>query len=368
MEPKLELAARARSARTWRWTARIAFVSALLALSAAVAILVIVPFMAGNTTSSPLIRKTGGLGGSLVLLLAAVVVDLGLALLYVPGLLRDRKYYGTLTARAAEYDVRRFAVFMNALDGARLKAGVAEPPIVVLASTTPNALTFVGHGGKPVTGVTRGLLQADLSYAEAEAMMAHQLAGIITGDYLGRPGAFGFETLAYLLLGFFSVLALAAAPMVRTGRSAGAGVAFLVAAAALLLSGGLAARRLKRPDAKDYELADAVAVATTEKPDALAEAITILDGLVNGRSRGRFPDNELGLKYFFAPPYRFSETAAQFVSRRHRELEISPSDAMVNRQVEGVRKTMDELAAWGEKLTAERVKDLWTNSHRGQTP
>ena len=358
MEPKLELAARAQRARMLRRATGIALVSAILFLNAAVAVVAIVPYAAGNTTFSPLIRKTGGLGVSMALLLVAVALDLGLAVLYVPGLLRDRKYYGKLTARAREYEVQRLSVFMNALDGARLQAGVTEPPIVVLASAAPNALTFVGHGGKPVIGVTRGLLEADLSYAEAEAVMAHQLAGIITSDYLARPGAFGFDTVSYLLLGLFSVLALAAAPMVRTGRGAGAGVVFLVVAAALLLSGGFAARRLKRSDAKDYELADALAAATTGKPDALAEAITKLDELVNGRARGRFPDNELGLKHFFAPPYRFSETATQFVARRHKELEIDPREAMVDRQVDGVQKTMEELAAWGGRLAAKRLEDL----------
>jgi Zn-dependent protease with chaperone function len=362
MEGKLELAGQARRARLRRRAAGTALISAILLLCAGVAALVIVPYAAGNTTFSPLVKKTGGLGGATLLLLVAIALDLVLAGLYVPGLLRDRAYYGKLTARATEYDVQRLAVFMNALDGARLLAGTAEPPIVMLASTAPNALNFAGHGGVPVIGVTRGLLETDLSYAEAEAVMAHQLAGIITGDYPGRPGALGFEPVAYLLLGLFSILALAAAPMVRVGSGAGTGVAFLVVAAALLLSGGFAARRLKRPDAKDYELADAFAAATTGKPDELTGAITKLDRLVNGRSRGRFPDNELGLKYFFAPQYRFADTASQFVARRHKELETSPREAVVARQVEGVQQAMDELAAWGEQLVSERVEALGVRS------
>jgi Zn-dependent protease with chaperone function len=358
MEGKLELAGQARRARLHRRAAGTALIAAVLLLCAGVTVLLIVPYAVGNTTFSPLVKKTGGLGGATLLLLVAIVLDLVLAGLYVPGLLRDRTYYGKLTARATEYDVQRLAVFMNVLEGARLRAGAAEPPIVVLASAAPNALTFAGHGGVPVIGVTRGLLETDLSYAEAEAVMAHQLAGIITGDYLARPGAFGFETVTYLLLGLFSILALAAAPMVRVGSGAGAGVAFLVVAAALLLLGGFAARRLKRPDAKDYVPADAFAAAVTGKPDELAGAITKLDRLVNGRSRGRFPDNELGLKYFFAPQYRFADTAAQFVARRHRELETNPREAMVARQVEGVQQAMDELAAWGEQLVLERVEAL----------
>jgi Zn-dependent protease with chaperone function len=323
-----------------------------------IVLLVIVPYAAGNTTFSPLIRKTGGLGRVWVLALVALGVDLGFAVLYVPGVVRDRDYYARLTARAKEYDLSALAVFMNALDGASTKAGRGEPPIAVLDSATPNALTFAGHGKKPVVAVTRGLLGAGLSYSEAEGVMAHQLAGIMTGDYIRKPGIFSFETAAYVLLGLFSILALAAAPMVSTGSGVGGGVGFLVCAAALLLSGGFAVRRLKRGDAHDYLFADTIAAEVTGKPDALSEAIKKLDGLVNGKAGSPFPDNELGIKCLFAPPHRWSDTAAQFVKRRHGELDMNVSERMIQRQVEGVQKAMDELAAWGEELLAERLDNL----------
>lgn len=358
MELEGELAARLMRNRSRSLAARGLVIAALAALCAAIIILVIVPYAAGNTTFSPLIRKAGGLGRVWVLALVALGVDLGFAVLYVPGVVRDRAYYARLTARAKKYDLSALAMFMNALDGASTKAGMGEPPIAVLNSATPNALTFAGHGKKPVVGVTRGLLEAGLSYAEAEAVMAHQLAGIMTGDYIRKPGAFGFETAAYCLLGLFSILALAATPMVSTGSGVGAGVGFLVGAAALLFSGGLAVRRLKRGDAHDYLFADTIAAEVTGKPDALSEAIRKLDGLLNSKPGSPFPDNELGVKRLFAPPHRWSDTAARFVKRRHGELDMKASERMLERQVKGVEKAMDELAAWGEELLAERLENL----------
>lgn len=358
MELEAELAARLRRNRSRSLAARGLVIAALAALCAAIIILVIVPYAAGNTTFSPLVMKTCGAGRAVALAVVALVVDVIFALLYVPGVIRDRSYYAKLTTRARKYNASRLAMFMNALDGARMKAGVDEPPIAVLDAGLPNALTFEGHGGRPVVGVTRGLLDADVSYAEAEAVMAHQLVGIITSDYLRKPGTFGFEISAYIMLGVFSILALAAAPMVGAGRSTWAGVGFLAGAAALLLLGGFFVRRLKRGDAHDYLFADTIAAEVTGKPDVLSEAIRKLDGLVNGKAGSPFPDNELGIKRLFAPPHRWSDTAARFVKRRHGELDMKASEHMLERQVEGVEKAMDELAAWGEELLAERLENL----------
>jgi Zn-dependent protease with chaperone function len=228
----------------------------------------------------------------------------------------------------------------------------------VLAGGTPNALTFEGHGGKAVVGVTRGLLEADLSYAELEGVMAHQLAGVMVGDFLRRPGARGFEFSAYALLGLYSIVALAAAAMVGAGRGPGAGVGFLAAAAAVLFAAGFAIGKLRREKAHDYLLGDTIATAITRNPGALAGSIRKVDRMVNRSARMPYTDGEQGLKHLFVCPYRFSETAAQFVARRHRELNMKSSDTMVERQVAGMQEAMDKLAGWAEPLIAERLAAL----------
>ena len=361
IEPALKARIRQRRARL----ARLLVLSALISVIALIFVFVIVPYLAGITTFSPLVHKTGDLGRMLLLILVAAVLDLGFAVLYIPGLFRDRSYYRMLTATSRKYEIGRLATFMNALDGARIKAGVPEPEVVVLDSASPNALSFE-RNGRPLIGVTRGLLKADLSYKEIEGVMAHQLACITAGDYLVTPGVKSFEFLAYVLLGAYSIVALAATSMVGVGRGPGIGVGFLVAAAVILFLTGFVIGRLSSNKAHDYLLADSYAIAITGNREDLSSAIRKIDVLVNERERRPFPENEFGLKFLFVPAYRWSETAAQFVARRHRDLRMNVSTATGERQVKGVRKSMDELAEWAEALIAERLANL--NLNLGSDP
>jgi Zn-dependent protease with chaperone function len=351
-EPALE----ARSRKRRALLARSLVLSALIVLIVLMVAFVIVPYLAGITTFSPLVRKTGNTGNLLWLILAAVLLDLGFAALYLPGLFRDRSHFNTLTARSREYEMGRLATFMNALDGARIKAEPV-PEVAVLEGAPPNALSFKGKGG-PTIGITRGLIDVDLSYKEIEAVMANHLASIIAGDYLVRPGLASFEFPAYVLLGIYSVVALVATSMVGAGRGLGAGIGFLVTSAFILFLLGFFIGRLRSNRARDYLLADSLAVAITGNRAELSSAIRKVDALVNGKRKGRFPDNELGLKFTFVPAYRWSETAGQFVERRHRDLNMNSSEASVERQVDGVQKSMDELAGWAEALMQDRLANL----------
>ena len=356
---KLEpgLVARIRRERRRRLAFRLLALTTLAAVIALVLILVVIPYLAGNTTFSPLVHKTSGAGGVVVLLLVAVALDLVFALLYVPGIIRDRSFFAVLTRRAQKFDAVRLGTCMNALDGARLEAGMDEPGLAVLASQQPNALTFERRG-QPVIGITRGLLDAGLSYAETEAVMAHELGSIITGDYLRRPGARLFDTTSYVMLALFSLLGMSGAAMARAGRSVWVGVAFLAVAGLILFLEGFLLRRIIGPREHDYLLSDSIAANVTGKPEALAGAIRRLDGIVNGRSRGRFPDNEFGLKHLFVVPYRWREGAEAFVQRRHSDLNWNSSATMKSQQVEGVQSAMDELAEWAETLLAGRLANL----------
>jgi heat shock protein HtpX len=330
---------------------------ALIGFIALISVLVIVPYLAGVTNFSPLVPKTGGSGSLLWLILAAALLDLGFAALYLPGLFRDRAYYRALTAASRKYEISRLATFMNALDGACAKAGVPEPEVAVLRSESPNALTFRKEGG-PLVGVTGGLLKADLTYKEIEGVMAHQLACIMDGDFLVTPGWKSFEFLAYVLLAIYSIAALAATSMVDVGRGLGAGIGFLAATAVILFLMGFLIGRLRSNRAHDHVLADSLAVTITGNPPQLSSAIRKIDALVNESGRVPFPENELGFKFWFVPPHRWSETAGQFVERRHSDLHMNSSEASSKRQVEGVGKKMDELAEWAKALTAERLANL----------
>jgi Zn-dependent protease with chaperone function len=352
-EPALKARIRQRRSRL----ARSLVLLALISIIALIFIFVIVPYLAGITTFSPLVRRTGEVGHLLLLILPAVLLDLIFAALYLPGMFRDRSYYRKLTATSQEYEMGRLAVFMNALDGACIKAGAPEPGVAVLRGASANALSFK-RKNTPMIGITADLLKADLSYKEIEGVMAHQLACVMAGDCLVRPGVDSFEFFAYVLLGAYSVTALAATAMVGAGRGLGIGIAFLAAAAAILFLIGFSIGRLRNNRAHDFLLADSTAVAITGNHAELSSAIRKIDVLVNKKARGTFPENELGLKFWFVPAYRWSETAEQFVARRHSDLDMNSSEASVQRQVGGVHKSMDELAGWAEELLKDRLVNL----------
>jgi len=330
-------------------------------LLALVLVYIVVPYLAGNTTFSPLIRKTTGAGSVLVLLIVALLADIGFALLYIPGMKRDRAFYATLVARAKKFDPGSLGLFMNALESASARLEVEEPGLAILASKQPNALTFE-RDGRPVIGITRGLLGAGLSYTEAECVLAHQLASIITDDFLRRPGARAVDFVAYVLLGAFSLVGVAGAAMAGAGRAVWIGVFVLLGVALVLFFEGWMMRKVVGPRKHDYLLDDSIAASVTGRPDALAGVIRRLDGLVNGRSRGSFPANEFGLEYFFVMPYKWNDTPESFVKRRHADLKWDSKDATKERQIAGVRSTMDDLADRGQRVLTERLSNLEQNT------
>jgi Zn-dependent protease with chaperone function len=102
-------------------------------------------------------------------------------------------------------------MFKNALEGVSSAVGTQAPELVVLDLPTANSIAFV-RKKKAVVGVTLEALVSDLGTVEAEAMMAHELSHIITGDvFMGsssrqlRRGAFSlvFAVVTVVLLSSF---------------------------------------------------------------------------------------------------------------------------------------------------------------------
>lgn len=348
---RLRALGRRRKART---AGRVLFFLAAAALCALVLSFVVAPYLSGDTGSNPLVRKTGGTGPAGALLALALILDLGIALVYVPLLRHRRAFFKRLTRAAGTCDRSGLARFMNALGSAAAKAGVTAPGIAVLALPVANALSFE-RDGKPVIGLTADLLEAHLSPAEAEAIMAVELAGVVSGNLLRRPSPIAFKPAAYALLGVFAPLGLFASPMVSVGRGLGWGIGFLVAVIALLLGGGLAIRALDGAGPRNYAQADRFAVETAVEPKALAGAIRKLDAMSNGSPKMPFPENEMALDRFFTPVYCFSDTPESFVRRRRSELRMKERKQAEEYQVEGVRQAMDERRHKGEELVAARL-------------
>lgn len=229
-----------------------------------------------------------------VLLLAPVVLYLPLSVgLIVASLLFGLIGYLALSADRLTYYVTKavaieredYPALFDTLDRLVAQADMPRPPLAVIPSDEPNALS-AGTGNRTVVCVTLGLLR-ELDDEELEAVLAHELAHCKNGD-----------SSVLTVAGFPATVALA---MFSTGASSidtravllnyvGAAVLMVVLSLPLLLvslPGVLVLARYR-----EYA-ADRGAVAITGKPVALAEALATLHGLdatpdADGRSLATF--------------------------------------------------------------------------------
>ncbi|MFH1150504.1 MAG: M56 family metallopeptidase [Actinomycetota bacterium] len=338
--------------------ARRAMLAVLSLMIALIMVLVIVPYAAGNTTFSPLVRGTGGRTAILIAALVVLVLFLvGMVTIYVPSIIRDGAAFGALTAGGGGFDIAKLGRFLNTLDQVSKEAGVHAPRVKVIRGDRPNALAFEADGG-PEIGVTVGALEADLTYSEVGAIMAQELAGILAGDYLARPGPITPDALITGLFGLYTALALFAVPMAASGgRSLVAVAVGFILWMALLL---MVFFNRKRRNARGHDdiLADSIAVRLTGEPAPLLEAVKKLDSLVNNAKDSALPVNDMGLDYMFMPPYRWSETPQEFLRRQRDELGLKWSDASVESRAARMTTNLEELSAWGKGLVAERITNL----------
>jgi Zn-dependent protease with chaperone function len=356
MELEKDVAARlaARRRRLLAWKAGIT--AALLAAVAALLVLVVVPYLAGSTHFTGLVKKTNGssviVGGAFALALLVVML-----IVYLPGRFRTLRYFKALTARARSFDARALGRVMNALEGVASDAGAKAPQLAVLAAAVPNSLSFEGRQGA-VIGITKGALEADIAYEELQALLAHELGSIEAGDFLRQPGSFKFEGLAYAALSVTAALGLMALAMVRAGNSGGLTLAAAFVVLGYLTAVGFMLRRLISLEGHDSVLADSIGAGITGRPDAMAGAIERMDLLVNRRRGMPFPESDFGLDYLFVQPYRWSEAPRQFLERRARELDYDLAKRNVDRRVASLQESMDELAERGKALLAARLENL----------
>jgi Zn-dependent protease with chaperone function len=334
-----------------------AIYATLVALTAAVLALIIIPFAAGNTSFSPFVRKSGLSGLITVSIVFAGAIGAAGVALFLVSHFRDRDYYAGFTRKAGRYDLKQLARFLNALEGAASKAGVDAPHVTVLDSSVPNAVAFGGREDASI-GVTSAALDSSLEYAEMEAVLAHELASVIAGDYLRRPGARTFDIVSLAMLWVLAMVSLVAIPIVRHGHSALVSLGVVVVVLAYLVLLSLWMRYLTRSREHDYVLADSVAVKMTGNPEAMRSAISKMDGLVNAGRGKPFPESEIGLKYLFAPPHKWSEDSMAFLKRRAVELDYNMKEAAAQRRVANLQESMDELSEWGKDLLAERLENI----------
>ena len=218
-------------------------------------------------------------------------------------LLKVWNQFTAVTAEVREYDVERFKLFKDSLDAVSLGLGLQPPALTVVNMKTANSLSFT-KGGRKFVGVSPSLLSADLTQAEVEAVMAHEIAHTASGESLKRPpllGLFLFFVLLYpltVVLGAavsdgLSLPLIAVTPIVSF-------FGFVFTGIALVIKYG--AGNPEMPRFPQDILADSVAVKITSDPGSLKSALHKLCGLmVNSRD---MPSERLTFSRLFVGPLK----------------------------------------------------------------
>lgn len=195
--------------------------------------------------------------------------------------------------------------FIEALDGAAIGAGVEAPCMVVLDDPAANAAAFESDQGTQSVGITAGMLAADISVSEANAVMAHELAHLFIGENVHAPMISDVEfqpSLWLIVFGIVSLSSVLAAPRSITYVLL---EVFMIAAAVAVLtviyrSETFIMKLLDLAHQHDDLLADSLAVKITRDPASMKSAIKKVEELAV--ATGRVPGGTILARYLFVTP------------------------------------------------------------------
>jgi Zn-dependent protease with chaperone function len=193
--------------------------------------------------------------------------------------------------------------FRRALEGVSAAAGFPAPPLRVLDIPTANSLAFL-EGRKPAVGVSREALPLGRNPRRAEAMMAHELAHVLTGELYPASMRRRFQLTGWAMISL--ELVLLTLVILMAGLSLWAGLLLLAVAPLLLFWAGWRSRFIGR---HNDLLADSVAVKLTYDPEGFRETLEELDRLFM-ENREFFPLKARYPYYLFAYRVRPEEQMA----------------------------------------------------------
>jgi len=262
------------------------------------------------------------------------------------------KDFNSFTVRATEYNHHHLQRFQDSLQAVSIGSGIPTPTLAVLNCPTANAVAFREKGTMTV-GITRELLEAGLSAHEAEAVMAHEVSHIVSGDDLRSPNAaFYLGGAIYVFLTV--VLCIGFAFTVKDPT------AFFITSTLLLpllalISAPLSLYLMMRPYSisalnpvyfHNDVFADSIAAKLTGNPKALTGAIVSLTGLMN--SSMEMPKQKSVFTQLFIGPLK------------RWPLELPKSTRSVSRGEYRAMKEneMDRFIGWENKLLRARLDNL----------
>jgi len=221
------------------------------------------------------------------LLHAAPVATLGTALWVAIAYYFHQNMIDALTGGRAVQRTEQPRLY-NLLENLCISRGIAMPKLKVMESDALNAFSTGMNEKQYAITITSGLLNR-LDDAEVESVLGHELTHIRNGDVrmmvvaVVIAGVVSFFAELVFRLWFYSGFSNRGARSSENRRGGGAGVAFLIAIALLVLAYVLSfIIRLALSRSREY-LADAGSVELTKNPDAMISALRKIEG------RGELP-------------------------------------------------------------------------------
>ncbi|MBU1670705.1 MAG: M48 family metalloprotease [Actinobacteria bacterium] len=236
----------------------------------------------------------------------------------------------------------------DALESVSIGAGIDAPELVVLDLPTVNSVAFI-RKGMPVVGVTRETAARTFSRAEAEGMMAHEVAHIILGDALKPMDIGHMRSIDFLLLVLLGLVAAFGIFLGLREEPATATISVLVGYAFIIWAGTLLAFMLRRYDKArrhDDILADSIAIKITSDPGGLKDLVARLDAQMKAAIEIPPRSACAGHLFVYPRPGRgdapFSDTRAAFTV-----LSVSSEDRNTRqeRERETIRLRLENLEA-----------------------
>lgn len=281
--------------------------------------------------------------GSPVLAIVPYAVIIAVLLFANAGYAR-RRFNAFIRREAPERWTAAESKFREALDGVSIGAGIQPPRLVVFEDPSVNALAFVDRRREPAIGVTEGMLEADLSIGEINAMFAHEVSHLVIGDHVTPPHSLQLEYVPKNLLVMYVFLGLAAVYFADYYGFQDTPIILVLALLfvfllILLLSETFTLKLLNLAFNHNDILADSVAVEITHDPEALESAIRKVCSLA-GRVEIASPSAQLAFDEEISPEVKRRLAPYIFDSRRQelikgpgvvflsRYLFVSPPDAV----------------------------------------
>lgn len=207
----------------------------------------------------------------------------------------------------AQADGRQLGPYRRALEGLSAAAGIPAPPLFAVDIPTANSIAF-RREGRPAVGVSLEALPLGPNPRRAEAMMAHELAHVLTGELYPASMRRRFQLIGWAMISL--LLVLLTLIVLVAGLSLWASLLLLAVAPLLLFWVGWRSRFIGR---HNDLLADSVAVKLTYDPEGYRETLEELDRLFRDNP-GFFPLKARYPYYLFV--YRVRPEEAQAWARK----------------------------------------------------